>query len=123
MDCVPLLEARVEKVDVAPHAGVDPPARVGEFEREVRRSRPSSLPLLARDREHALHGPVLCELGDRGHGVSLSAAAALVRSPAMADVQPFRAVRYSGAAGPLPDLVAPPYDAVTADERARLFTR
>jgi len=41
----------------------------------------------------------------------------------MADVQPFRAVRYSGAAGPLPDLVAPPYDAVTADERARLFTR
>ena len=41
----------------------------------------------------------------------------------MADVQPFRAVRYSSAAGPLADLVAPPYDAVTADERARLFTR
>ena len=41
----------------------------------------------------------------------------------MADVQPFRAVRYSGAAGPLPDLVAPPYDAISADERDRLFTR
>lgn len=41
----------------------------------------------------------------------------------MADVQPFRAVRYSSAAGPLADLVAPPYDAVSADERARLFTR
>ncbi|HET7744375.1 MAG TPA: DUF1015 domain-containing protein [Gaiellaceae bacterium] len=41
----------------------------------------------------------------------------------MADVQPFRAVRYSGAAGSLSDLVAPPYDAVTAEERARLFTR
>jgi uncharacterized protein (DUF1015 family) len=41
----------------------------------------------------------------------------------MADVQPFRAVRYSGAAGRLADLVAPPYDAVDADERARLFTR
>jgi uncharacterized protein (DUF1015 family) len=42
---------------------------------------------------------------------------------AMADVQPFRAVRYTGAAGPLADLVAPPYDAVDDDERARLYTR
>jgi uncharacterized protein (DUF1015 family) len=41
----------------------------------------------------------------------------------MADVQPFRAVRYSGAAGPLADLVAPPYDAVDDDERAALYTR
>ena len=42
---------------------------------------------------------------------------------AMADVQPFRAVRYSGAAGPLADLVAPPYDAVDEEERVRLFAR
>jgi uncharacterized protein (DUF1015 family) len=41
----------------------------------------------------------------------------------MADVQPFRALRYAGAAGPLPDLVAPPYDAVTDEERAALYTR
>ena len=41
----------------------------------------------------------------------------------MADVQPFRAVRYAGAAGPLADLVAPPYDTVTDDERARLLAR
>jgi uncharacterized protein (DUF1015 family) len=41
----------------------------------------------------------------------------------MADVQPFRAVRYSGAAGRLDDLVAPPYDAVSPDERALLYTR
>ncbi len=41
----------------------------------------------------------------------------------MADVQGFRAVRYSGAAGPLADLVAPPYDAVTEEERDRLYTR
>jgi uncharacterized protein (DUF1015 family) len=41
----------------------------------------------------------------------------------MADVQSFRAVRYTGAAGPLADLVAPPYDAVDEDERARLYTR
>ncbi len=41
----------------------------------------------------------------------------------MADVQPFRAVRYSGAAGALADLVAPPYDTVDDDERAALYTR
>ena len=41
----------------------------------------------------------------------------------MADVQPFRAVRYSGAAGPLGDLVAPPYDAVSPEERDLLYTR
>ena len=41
----------------------------------------------------------------------------------MADVKPFRAVRYAGAAGPLADLVAPPYDAVSDEERAALFTR
>jgi uncharacterized protein (DUF1015 family) len=42
---------------------------------------------------------------------------------AMDDVQPFRAVRYSGAAGSLADLVAPPYDAVDEGERARLLQR
>ena len=41
----------------------------------------------------------------------------------MADVQPFRAVRYAGAAGVLADLVAPPYDAVDDDERAALYMR
>jgi uncharacterized protein (DUF1015 family) len=41
----------------------------------------------------------------------------------MADVQPFRAVRYAGAAGVLADLVAPPYDTISEDERARLFER
>jgi uncharacterized protein (DUF1015 family) len=41
----------------------------------------------------------------------------------MADIQPFRAVRYAGAAGSLVDLVAPPYDAVDDEERAALYTR
>jgi uncharacterized protein (DUF1015 family) len=41
----------------------------------------------------------------------------------MADLKPFCAVRYAGAAGPPADLVAPPYDAVTPEERERLFTR
>ena len=38
-------------------------------------------------------------------------------------MQPFRAVRYSRAAGSLADLVAPPYDAVSPEARAELFTR
>jgi uncharacterized protein (DUF1015 family) len=41
----------------------------------------------------------------------------------MADAKPFRAVRYAGAAGPLADLVAPPYDAVDDVERAELLGR
>jgi uncharacterized protein (DUF1015 family) len=41
----------------------------------------------------------------------------------MAEVTPFRAIRYSGAAGRLVDLVAPPYDAVDDDERAALYLR
>ena len=41
----------------------------------------------------------------------------------MADIQPFRAVRYAGAAGALADLVAPPYDAVDDEEREALYTR
>ncbi|HEX2503810.1 MAG TPA: DUF1015 domain-containing protein [Miltoncostaeaceae bacterium] len=38
----------------------------------------------------------------------------------MADVHPFRALRYTAAAGPLGDLVAPPYDVISPDER-RLY--
>ncbi len=41
----------------------------------------------------------------------------------MAALEPFRAVRYSGAAGSLADLVAPPYDAVAPEERDRLRRR
>jgi uncharacterized protein (DUF1015 family) len=41
----------------------------------------------------------------------------------MADVTPFRAVRYTGAAGPLADLVAPPYDVVDDAHRAELYRR
>ena len=41
----------------------------------------------------------------------------------MADLKPFRAVRYSGAAGPAADLVAPPYDAVSPEDRQRIVSR
>ena len=39
----------------------------------------------------------------------------------MADVRAFRALRYAEAAGPLGDLVAPPYDVISPDERRTLL--
>src|SRR5215212_9243560 len=42
----------------------------------------------------------------------------------MADVKPFRALRYDEAkAGPLAQLVAPPYDVISDDERAEYLGR
>ncbi len=42
----------------------------------------------------------------------------------MADLQPFRALHYDlGVAGPLQDLIAPPYDVVDAEQRAALLAR
>ena len=41
----------------------------------------------------------------------------------MADVKPFRAVRYGERAGPLETLVAPPYDVISPPERAELAAR
>src|SRR5436189_3069963 len=39
----------------------------------------------------------------------------------MAQVRPFRALRYSAAAGALERLVAPPYDVISAEERERFM--
>ena len=39
----------------------------------------------------------------------------------MADVRPFRALRYAAGAGPMADLVAPPYDVISAEERRGLL--
>ena len=42
----------------------------------------------------------------------------------MADVQPLRALRYDPAhAGPLDDLIAPPYDVIDDELRAELAAR
>ena len=42
----------------------------------------------------------------------------------MADVQPLRTVRYEpSAAGPLEDVIAPPYDVIDAELRAQLVAR
>jgi len=38
----------------------------------------------------------------------------------LARIEPFRALRYTAAAGPLADLIAPPYDVIDEPERARL---
>jgi hypothetical protein len=65
---VPLAEPLVEELDVAPYAGLDAPARIGELQGEVRRSGACASPLLLGDGEHPLDGPVLRELGDRRHG-------------------------------------------------------
>jgi uncharacterized protein (DUF1015 family) len=41
----------------------------------------------------------------------------------MAHLKPFRALRYAGTAGPLEDLVAPPYDVIAPEEEERLRSR
>ena len=41
----------------------------------------------------------------------------------MAEVRPFRAERYSERAGPLVDLVAPPYDVIGPEERREYLSR
>jgi uncharacterized protein (DUF1015 family) len=41
----------------------------------------------------------------------------------MAEVKPFRAVRYGERMGPLEELIAPPYDVISPDERERLAAR
>ena len=47
----------------------------------------------------------------------------MVRSRPVAEVKPFRAVRYGERAGPLESLVAPPYDVISPPEREQLAER
>jgi uncharacterized protein (DUF1015 family) len=47
----------------------------------------------------------------------------MVRSRLVAEVKPFRAVRYGERAGPLESLVAPPYDVISPPEREQLAAR
>ena len=109
MHGVSLGEAVVEQLDVGPDASLDPSARVDELEGEVGGAGLRAPPLLARDRVDALDHPVFGEGCNRAHGGSFTA---------MADVRPFRAVRYDETvAGPLAEVVAPPYDVISPDER------
>src|SRR5215203_669754 len=70
-DRVAFVEAAVQKVDVAPDARLDAPARVDELQREIRRAGARAQPLLLRDRVHAFDDPVVLQLGDRRHDPSL----------------------------------------------------
>src|SRR5262249_39006205 len=70
-----------------------------------------SSPLRRRPRRH---------LRDSVVSVERTAHATILRyGPAVADVRTFRAERYAEAAGDLADLVAPPYDVISAEERER----
>jgi Protein of unknown function (DUF1015) len=118
-DGVPLAEALVQEVDVAPHARVDAPARIDQLEREVGTSAARAKPLLARDRKDALDDPVLGELRDRHPSiVGPRSAASLAAVPL---VKPFRALRYGEAAGSLDELVSPPYDVISPALHERLL--
>jgi Protein of unknown function (DUF1015) len=109
-------EARVEQLDVVPHARVDSPARVDQLECKVRRTAFRPQPLLACNRVDAFDDTLFGELRDRAH--------ALGSLTVVADVRPFRAERYDEAqAGPLERLVAPPYDVISAAEREDYLAR
>ena len=47
----------------------------------------------------------------------------MLGSPAMAEVKPFRAVRYGDEAGPLESLVAPPFDVISPEEREQFLAK
>jgi len=112
---IPLGKARVEQVDVVPDARVDPSARVDQLEREVRSAVAGTQLALARDRVDPLDDSLLGQLCDRAHPGRLTF---------VADVRPFRALRYDEAkAGPLQTLVAPPFDVISAEEREHFFAR
>ncbi len=122
-DRVSLAEAPVEEIDVVPHAGFDATARVDELESEVGRTAARAELLLPCDRVDALDDPILRELGNRPHEASLGPATA-GSVAAVAEVAPFRAVRYDEAtAGPLDALVAPPYDVISPEQRVSYLAR
>jgi Protein of unknown function (DUF1015) len=120
VDGVTFPEALVEQVDVAPDPRVDSTARIDQLESQVWATFAGAKALLAGDRVRALDDPVFCQLRDR-HGAILGPASAASLA-AMALVKPFRALRYApGVAGPLDDLVSPPYDVISPELHERLL--
>ena len=120
---VAFVEPQIEELDVVPDACLDPSARIDQLQREVGRSVSCPQPPLARDGIDALDDAFLGQLGDRAHGQSLGPGTD-ARFTSMADVKPFRALRYDEErAGPLESLVAPPYDVISGAERAGYVAR
>ena len=115
---VPFREAPVQELDIVPDPGVDVPARVDELEHEVRRAALRAQPPLRLDGEHTLDDAVGDEIGD--HAAESIRRFGSLKS--MSRISPFRALRYDmEAAGPLQDLVAPPYDVIDADSHSVLW--
>ena len=114
-DGVALGEAAVEQLDVVPDPRLDPPARVDELEREVRRAvlRPPSL--LAPDGVDALDGAILGELGDAGHACSLGSPGGT-----LGPWPTWPRFARSATRSPTATVTAPPYDVLTPEAARRL---
>ena len=122
-DGIALAEPGVEELDVVPHPRLDLPALVDQLEREVVGARLRPPALLSGDRVRALDDTILGEVGDRAHGPSLGRKQDGTVPP-VAVVKPIRAVRYDeSVAGPLEQLVAPPYDVIDEAQREELLAR
>ncbi len=120
---VALGEAPVQQFDVVPDACVDAAAWIDELQRQIGRAALRPQPLLPCDRVDAFDDPLLGQLGDRAHEASLGPQTDARVGP-MAEVKPFRAERYDEAkAGPLEELVAPPYDVISPEQRKEFLAR
>jgi uncharacterized protein (DUF1015 family) len=116
-------EARVQQLDVVPDARVDAPARIHELEREIGRAATRVQAPLPRHRINPLDDPFLREVCDRAHAQILGPKPDARVGP-MADVKPLRAERYDeSTAGPLDQLVAPPYDVISPEQRLDYLAR
>jgi len=114
---VTFAKAPVEQVDVVPDPRFNPAALVHELERQVGSAVLRPATFLLPDRVHAFDGAILDELGDGCHASSLELPATLVD---VADVAPFRAIRYGQAT---PAVTAPPYDVLTPQQRDEYMAR
>ena len=95
------------------------PGRVDELEHEVGRAALRAQPPLRLDGEDALDDAVRGEVGD--HHAESKRPGSLRLVPT---ISPFRALRYDEAvAGPLDELVAPPYDVIDDDALLRALAR
>jgi uncharacterized protein DUF1015 len=122
-DGIAFAESGVEQLDVVPYPRLDLPTLVDELEREIVGARLRPPALLSSDRVRALDDTILGEVGDRAHGPSLGRKQDGTVPP-VAVVKPIRAVRYDeSVAGPLEQLVAPPYDVIDDAQREELLAR
>jgi Protein of unknown function (DUF1015) len=120
-DGVPRAEAAVEQLDIVPDPGVDVARGVDELECEVRGAALRPQPPFRPHREDTLDDPVGNEIRDHLSSLDRAAPGSL---GLVATITPFRALRYDErVAGPLTELVAPPYDVIDDVARADYLAR